>query len=254
MDEFTGPACRECGDPQSQHKGGKGGCRHCELGCARYEPEFAAGGVITGPGDGPVMLESPAPYVAPRAPEIVIPAAMVKGRLTDALKSHLTAPTHLERLTADLARVEQERDSLLAHNTELVNVAHERDDARGALSLARSELERLAGELARRSGVLAATQKELVDVAQELGEALAELAARPTEEDWAAAQKDLTDLREQLASAAQVLHSYDAWQCLAGPRPCGRRYTRAEAADNHACGPMTAVTVTITTREGVTPS
>ena len=31
-----------CGHPQSQHKSGKQGCRNCDIGCARYEPDEAA--------------------------------------------------------------------------------------------------------------------------------------------------------------------------------------------------------------------
>jgi hypothetical protein len=34
--------CGTCGDPQTQHKGGKGGCRRCEFGCAEFAPDVAA--------------------------------------------------------------------------------------------------------------------------------------------------------------------------------------------------------------------
>lgn len=31
-----------CGHPQSKHKGLKLGCRGCDIGCSRYEPEEAS--------------------------------------------------------------------------------------------------------------------------------------------------------------------------------------------------------------------
>lgn len=39
-DPQAGPICAECGDPQSQHKGGTGDCRRCEYGCARFEEVY----------------------------------------------------------------------------------------------------------------------------------------------------------------------------------------------------------------------
>jgi hypothetical protein len=118
-----------CEHPKSQHKRERDGCRAVDCGCAKFEVDLKASAEVQGTELAP-GIPSPAGFNLPGA-----------------------GPALAQALT-QLRRVEQERNNLLAHNEELVDVSRERDDARGerdvkqrqlkdalaALDLARAEL------------------------------------------------------------------------------------------------------------------
>ena len=118
-----------CGHPQSQHKGGKGGCRNCDLGCARFEPETAAE-----PAVAPVPAEELAAVAVGAQLDITAERDDLKRQLDDLGKLHMDLARELGETKKDIARHKSEAASLRAANDKLVDIAHERDDALGELA------------------------------------------------------------------------------------------------------------------------
>jgi hypothetical protein len=169
----------DCTHPKDEHAGLAYACwGNCK--CQKYTPDIQAGAAairanLVGFGTGAQL-----PTV-----EEMLPDARERAAAGLAAANAEWA----ESTSARLRRVEQERDSLLAHNEHLVDVSRERDDARGELTLARR-------------------QRDVAERARDLARA-----------ELASACAELQRLRIQLAG---VLQFASAWQDQKPPCPHGQ--------------------------------
>lgn len=199
--------CRDCGDPKSQHKGGTGGCRHCELGCARFVPETPQD--LTGLEQDLAELEATDPAVAEAAKQ-----------LDETTSAIVSASEQLRTTRASLARVERERD-----------------EARAAVADVEQHRKLAAERLTRVETELRLAEASLKAMADDLRAAQEEAHTLRNSEDL-----EVATLRGQLADQGEVLTQYVAHQCLT----CAARYipdTAAAAGHDH---PVTRVRVTVT--------
>lgn len=128
------PIC-ECGDPQTQHKELKGGCRRCEIGCARYVEDKDA------------TAKAQAEFAGV---DVADARQLVEAH---AEKERRAAESHAARLR----RVEEERDAAVHE------AAKARAQAAGLgaeLASARTELEELA-KLRQRTDALVTEAQRL---------------------------------------------------------------------------------------------
>ena len=249
--------CDYCGDPKTQHKGGTGGCRHCELGCARFVPS------ATAPVDEPQDLAGlerdldeleatdPAVGVATaRLDETVASILAKRNAELAALREAATcgwcdgtgvAPAERFGRDADGAPMHDENQPC-PEGCEVVGwLQAERNDAADA----ERELVTLRAELAQRAEALLREQAEHAKTRQRLAQAHHRLEVALVARDERAVDR----ISEHVAKAAPTveLSGYDAWQCMT----CGSRY---RPFHEHPCGPLIAVRVSVTTRtEGATP-
>jgi chromosome segregation ATPase len=106
--------CR-CGHPQSQHAGGRRGCRNCDLGCSRFEPDEAAAAA-----ERTRVLEAVATVCASQADQ----ARMELGQQPTSARLQLVE-AELSSARQEIAACEAERAGA---QERLAEVEHERDE------------------------------------------------------------------------------------------------------------------------------
>jgi hypothetical protein len=162
--------CRTCGDPQSRHKLGKGGCRGCDIGCARFEPETAAEPVEPVPADELVSVADDA-----------VPYTSARPMLS------------FDAVNEQLREVERERDEARAAVADVEGerklTAEQRDEAERARDELAVAVDRLQERLGEASDLLTAKRAELEQMGEFRAEAIATVREVAGERD--AARGDL---------------------------------------------------------------
>lgn len=127
--------CATCGDPQSQHKGGKGGCRHCEFGCGEFVPE--------------VLVERVEPVSAEGLAGTPVHAADMTPLITAEQLHAAETERDAARLALDGAReeIEQLRRGRSEATERALELAAELKGARDELSDANGRIRELACEV-----------------------------------------------------------------------------------------------------------
>jgi len=186
----------ECGDPQSQHRASKYGCRALECVCTKYVLDIPATKRALAEADhGPVGAEVPATMTRPVSSESLgedADEALARDldeleaadpqvheaaqRLDDTAAAIVRQALGGESTSAKLHRVEQERDEAKAALTDSEEsrrvLLQQRDAARAELSSARQELDQRRQELDTFERVLEGAIRERDD-ARALVEAMA---------------------------------------------------------------------------------
>lgn len=143
--------CATCGDPQSQHKGGRGGCRHCEFGCGEYVPDETADAAET--------------------ERVLTAVAEVCEDQAEKARVELGQPSASERLR----EVERERDEWHERSSHfearVVDQLSETVKAQRELAAARQEIERLAEDVLQCGLALDSSREELEQLRADLAQA-----------------------------------------------------------------------------------
>lgn len=143
----------ECGHQKFRHKGGKQGCRNCDLGCARYTPDTAAAAV-----EKTRVLTAVAEVCEDQAEqaraELGQPSTSARLAEVERQRDEACAlSVELLRDTDRLREVERERDEMAGLRAEAVDqirrVARARDLMQAELVTARGELEQLRAGMAQ---------------------------------------------------------------------------------------------------------
>lgn len=210
--------CATCGHPQSQHKTGKGGCRACDLGCARYEPETAAQPTVE-----PVPLDG----LDLAKPD---PGASTSARLVHAIRERDRLQENETRWAAEVESIERARHEA-RDELARVDIAAGRDIAkpdeplvervvdlrRGRTEATERALE-LSAELTAEADAHRETQAEASRLGGELGLCQVDLAQARAEIERLEAQlehaehyaRDLQDNGDVPAGADALLARADA--------------------------------------------
>lgn len=140
---MTSADCGTCGDPQTQHKGGKGGCRHCEFGCAEFAPDVAAEAA-----EKERVLTAVAEVCEDQAGQArtELGQRSASERLREVEQAHASLVEQIEGAEQQIAQLERERDSF-ARNEE--KLAARRDELFDEGVGLKSELTEVRNELAK---------------------------------------------------------------------------------------------------------
>jgi hypothetical protein len=202
--------CKGCDHPQSQHKLGKGGCRGCDIGCGRFEPETAPEPVEPVPAAELAAVAEEAPECSCAMSEATFVNCPVHGYDApdpDAEPLVSARPTpHLDAVKERLAEVERERDRLLENERrwagEVEQVERERGEARQQRDEAHEELARVDIAAGRD---IAKADEPLVDRVADLLRGREEATARALElaAELADLNRDRSELRERIGDLSR---------------------------------------------------
>lgn len=208
-----------CGHPRTQHKGGTNGCRNCDLGCARYEPDTRADAA-----EKTRVLEAVATVCEDQA-----------GRARTELGQESTS-ARLRAVEAERDEAQAQRDANMRASAEAASkLIEQRDGAADHWAEARDRIEEL-------EQLLADAGLKLVQQGNEYSAELVRVRGLLEQASAEQAQVSVSAVAP-LRIGPVELYGYDAWQCDV----CGGRY---RPNHNHPCGELRPVRVSITERAG----